>query len=262
MEMNAQINTSDKAEQEQINMDAQMFTNIKTEAREIATRLGVKEHDILNGVEKFSKFQADFETCEDEDEATQFALNYCQSAVEGLVKKQVEMVSVMEVLTKMVKDLKKENEELKEKMKFLDLNGKPCERCSEPVLYEGNEGKIDSYGDVVCGECFAREQYEKKCFPDEDEEADWECEYCEKDGFYNQEGMVEEAVNPNGDWSETYCWCNETCHQKWLKRQQKKQDNIHFASSRRFHITEWNDELNSANDELNSAIDASGNALY
>jgi len=153
--------------------------------------------------------------------------------------------------------LKKELAELKEKMKFLDLNGKPCERCNEPVLYEGNEGKIDSYGDVVCGECFAGEQYEKRCFPDSDEEADWECEYCEKDGFYNQEGMVEESIYPNGDWSETYCWCNERCHQKWLKRQQKKQDNILFAS---FHFA--NDEVNSANDELNSAIDASGNALY
>lgn len=57
--------------------------------------------------------------------------------------------------------LKKELEELKEQMKFLDLDGKPCDRCNEPVCYEGNEGKISKRDDcVICGECYAREEVE------------------------------------------------------------------------------------------------------
>ena len=57
--------------------------------------------------------------------------------------------------------LKKELAELKEQMKFLDLDGKPCDRCGEPVCYEGNEGKISKRDDcVICEECYAREEVE------------------------------------------------------------------------------------------------------
>lgn len=55
-------------------------------------------------------------------------------------------------------NLKNELAKLKEQMKFLDLNGKPCDRCNEPVCYEGNQGEISKRdGCVICGECFSRE---------------------------------------------------------------------------------------------------------
>jgi hypothetical protein len=60
-----------------------------------------------------------------------------------------------------IDELQKELAELKDNMKFLDLDGKPCDRCSEPVCYEGNEGKISKRDDcVICEECYTREEVE------------------------------------------------------------------------------------------------------
>lgn len=56
----------------------------------------------------------------------------------------------------------------------------------------------------------------------EEFEANWECCYCEKDGLWDQKGMIEKSIFPNGDWSETNCWCNETCFRKWVRRQERK----------------------------------------
>ena len=53
--------------------------------------------------------------------------------------------------------------ELRREMRFLDLNGRPCDRCNEPVCYEGNEGKISKKDDaIICAECDAREAQEAK----------------------------------------------------------------------------------------------------
>ena len=66
------------------------------------------------------------------------------------------------------------NYELEEQMKFLDCDGKPCDRCNEPVCYEGNEGKISERDEaIICSECYARES-------DEDKEVEEEC--CEECG--------------------------------------------------------------------------------
>jgi hypothetical protein len=80
-----------------------------------------------------------------------------------------------------------------DKMLFMDPNGVGCERCNEPVLYEGNEGKISKCDDaIICEECYAREHEEAKystcsdcrrmCYnggavvPD-----DWVCADCDED---------------------------------------------------------------------------------
>ena len=80
-----------------------------------------------------------------------------------------------------------------EKMRFMDPNGVGCSRCNEPVLYEGNEGKISKCdGAIICGECYSQEHEEAKyskcsdcrrmCYnggavvPD-----DWVCADCDED---------------------------------------------------------------------------------
>jgi len=92
-----------------------------------------------------------------------------------------------------IEELEKKVAELTAQMRFLDPNGRPCNRCNEPVCYEGNEGKISrNDGAVICAECDAREAQEAKytsceschraCYtggevmPD-----DWECADCVED---------------------------------------------------------------------------------
>jgi hypothetical protein len=66
-----------------------------------------------------------------------------------------------EEMKKIIAERECELAELKDNMKFLDLDGKPCDRCNEPVCYEGNEGKISKRDDaVICEECFCREEFE------------------------------------------------------------------------------------------------------
>ena len=76
--------------------------------------------------------------------------------------------------------LEYKNYELEEQMKFLDTDGKPCDRCNEPVCYEGNEGRISNRDEaIICSECFAREEDEDRydeCEESEDEEE--ECPEC------------------------------------------------------------------------------------
>ena len=68
---------------------------------------------------------------------------------------------------------------LEAQMKFLDCDGKPCDRCNEPVCYEGNEGKISERDEaIICSECYARES-------DEDKEVEEEC--CEECGRSEKE---------------------------------------------------------------------------
>lgn len=43
-----------------------------------------------------------------------------------------------------IEELQKKVAELTEQMRFLDPNGKPCDRCNEPVCYEGNEEASDA----------------------------------------------------------------------------------------------------------------------
>jgi len=57
---------------------------------------------------------------------------------------------------------------------------------------------------------------------EESEDFDWECEYCNKGGFEDQEGAVVKSAFENGCWSEIVGWCNESHHKKWLKRQEKR----------------------------------------
>lgn len=73
--------------------------------------------------------------------------------------------------------LEHKNYELEEQMKFLDTDGKPCDRCNEPVCYEGNEGRISNRDEaIICSECFAREEDEDRY--DECEESEDEEEEC------------------------------------------------------------------------------------
>jgi len=83
------------------------------------------------------------------------------------LKKEVERLNATRMgvyeREKRLEEAEAELKELKEKMKFLDLDGKPCDRCNEPVCYEGNEGKISKRDDaVICGECSWREEEEDK----------------------------------------------------------------------------------------------------
>jgi antitoxin component of RelBE/YafQ-DinJ toxin-antitoxin module len=62
-----------------------------------------------------------------------------------------------------IEELQKKVAELTEQMRFLDPNGKPCDRCNEPVCYEGNDPKIsENDGEIICGECYSREVEEAK----------------------------------------------------------------------------------------------------
>jgi len=162
---------------------------------------------LIEEVEERTRLQKRNQTCEE----------CCAGWADLSVKQNERIGELCEEVVKgaeAVVELKKELAELKEKMKFLDLDGKPCDRCNEPVCYEGNEGKISKRDDaVICGECFSREG---------DEDADWECEYCEKVGLYDQEGMIEKSIFPNGDWSETVCWCNQKCFGKWVRRMERQ----------------------------------------
>lgn len=107
----------------------------------------------------------------------------------------------IEELEKEIEELQKENEELEHEtidlawaMRFLDPNGKPCDRCNEPVCYEGNEGKISRKDrkTIICAECDAREADEAKyttcedcrrnCYTGGTEYPDgYTCEDCEED---------------------------------------------------------------------------------
>lgn len=92
-----------------------------------------------------------------------------------------------------IRDLEKKVAELTEQMRFLDPNGKPCDRCNEPVCYEGNEGKVSRQDEaIICAECDAREADEAKyttcescrrnCYTGGTEYPDgYTCEDCEED---------------------------------------------------------------------------------
>ena len=72
-----------------------------------------------------------------------------------------------------IEELEKKVAELTEQMRFLDPNGRPCNRCNEPVCYEGNEGKISRNDDaIICAECDAREAEEAKIYTS--------CESCHR----------------------------------------------------------------------------------
>ena len=95
-----------------------------------------------------------------------------------------------------IEELQKKVAELTEQMRFLDPNGKPCDRCNEPVCYEGNEGKISKKDDaIICAECDAREAQEAKyeakyamcsdcrrvCYTGGKVKEDWVCADCDED---------------------------------------------------------------------------------
>jgi hypothetical protein len=95
-----------------------------------------------------------------------------------------------------IEELEKKVAELTAQMRFLDPNGKPCDRCNEPVCYEGNEGKISEKDDaIICGECDAREAQEAKyeakyamcsdcrrvCYTGGKVKEDWVCADCDED---------------------------------------------------------------------------------
>ena len=62
-----------------------------------------------------------------------------------------------------IEELQKKVAELTEQMRFMDPNGVKCDRCDEPVLYEGNEGKISNVdGEIICMECYSREHEEAR----------------------------------------------------------------------------------------------------
>jgi len=117
-----------------------------------------------------------------------------------------------------------ELEKTMKRMKEID-GGEGCSICpSCEFCY--TDGMMEREEVVPCPRCY-------KCFYGDcgntscacvfsDDEADWECEYCEKDGRYDQEGMIEKALNPNGDWSETVCWCDKSCFGKWVSRMKRK----------------------------------------
>jgi hypothetical protein len=90
--------------------------------------------------------------------------------IEELEKKVAELKEEIDEWGLMVDGLGFENADLERKvakltaqMRFLDPNGRPCDRCNEPVCYEGNEGKIsENDGEIICGECYSREVEEAK----------------------------------------------------------------------------------------------------
>ena len=123
-----------------------------------------------------------------------------------LDEKDAEMMEVVDAVERVDKlkganrTLKKKNAELEKKvtelteqMRFLDPNGKPCDRCNEPVCYEGNEGKVsENDGEIICGECYAREVDEAKyttcescrrnCYTGGEKYPDgYTCDDCEED---------------------------------------------------------------------------------
>jgi hypothetical protein len=104
---------------------------------------------LIEEVEERTRLQKRNQTCEE-----------CCAGWADLSVKQNERIA--ELCEEVVKGAEAVAE-LKEKMKFLDLDGKPCDRCNEPVCYEGNEGKISKRDDaVICEECFCREEFEDK----------------------------------------------------------------------------------------------------
>jgi hypothetical protein len=56
----------------------------------------------------------------------------------------------------------------------------------------------------------------------ESEDFDFECEYCGKGGYEDQEGAVIESNSPNGDWSEIIGWCNDRHYKKWFNKRKKE----------------------------------------
>ncbi len=103
------------------------------------------------------------------------------------------------------------NYELEEQMKFLDCDGKPCDRCNEPVCYEGNEGKISERDEaIICSECYARESDEDReveTSDDEDSEDDerFECSACGK-AEPKSENWVDCVDELDGDVVCPECW--------------------------------------------------------
>jgi hypothetical protein len=112
------------------------------------------------------------------------------------------------------------NYELEEQMKFLDCDGKPCDRCNEPVCYEGNEGKISERDEaIICSECYARESDEDREVETSDDEDDeiLTCERCEQE---EQEG--EEFKDYGGDILCPKCYAEaedscDCCVKGWSK---------------------------------------------
>ena len=130
-------------------------------------------------------------------------------------------------LQEKVWELEAKNAELEmtiKRMKDVE-NGDGCSICPS-CEFSYTDGMMEREEVVPCPRCY-------KCFHGDcsntacgcvfsDDEADWECEYCEKDGRYDQEGMIEKSIFPNGDWSETVCWCNAVCFGKWVGRMKRK----------------------------------------
>jgi hypothetical protein len=123
--------------------------------------------------------------------------------IEELEKKVAELKEEIESWGEMVDGLGFEKAHLERKvaeltaqMRFLDPNGRPCDRCNEPVCYEGNEGKISKKDDaIICAECDAREEQEAKheakyatcsdcrriCYTGGNHGEDWVCADCDED---------------------------------------------------------------------------------
>jgi hypothetical protein len=92
---------------------------------------------------------------------------------------------------------------LEAQMKFLDCDGKPCDRCNEPVCYEGNEGKISERDEaIICSECYARESDEDREVEDDER---FECSACGK-AEPKSENWVDCVDELDGDVVCPECW--------------------------------------------------------
>lgn len=182
--------------------------------------------------------------------------------------------------------------ELEEQMKFLDTDGKPCDRCNEPVCYEGNEGKISKKDDaVICSECYAREEDEEveeeeeeeeevfgKCFEcgiigrfiGKDSDA-WLCERCSTIGGCDNDDENDIALHGTCDNCDTilypdiHIFCFSRGEEDTTFCQECGEDLHEEMNADGWKRDDDEGEINwdeDAHSELCSAIDASGNALF
>jgi len=161
--------------------------NIAEILKNLVIDAGLSIHDLFDDDDVIAHVQeagipVDAIYDEDELHENEMIQKMLEDEREGLLEKEEE-----------IEELEKKVAELTEQMRFLDPNGRPCDRCNEPVCYEGNEGKISRKDDaIICAECDAREAQEAKytscesccraCYTGGKEMPEgWMCEDCESD---------------------------------------------------------------------------------